>query len=166
MKKEEKLIYIFTSISATIYILESLIPKPFPWLRFGFSNIITLILLYSYSYSFAFKVLLLRVCIGNFFTGSLFTPGFFLSLFGAIASLNSMYISKNIFKRFISPIGVSICGAESHILTQLYFAYLILIKDKSIFILTPYLMLFSLITGFIVGIIAKRVIEELVDILS
>lgn len=165
MKKEEKLVYVFTSISATIYILESLIPKPLPWLKFGFANIVTIILLYNYSYSFALKVLLLRVILGNFFTGSLLTPGFFLSLFGGLASLHTMYFFKKIFNKFISPIGVSICGAESHILTQLYFAYLILIKDKSIFILTPYLMLFSLITGFIVGLIAKRVIEELIDIL-
>ncbi len=156
-------IYTFVAISTAIYILESYIPRPLPWIRIGLSNVIILVVLYFFSIDIAIKVVFYRVFFGSLFTGTLFTPTFFISISGGIMATISMYFAIKIFKKILSPVGVSIIGAETHIITQLIFVYFFIIKDASIFNLTPFLILFSIFSGTIVGIIGNGVINELVD---
>ena len=44
-KKREVYIAAFVLLALYLSLLESLIPKPFPWMKFGFSNIIILVIL-------------------------------------------------------------------------------------------------------------------------
>ena len=160
MSKKEKLLYVFVALSAAIFILEGYIPRPVPWMKLGLSNIITLILVYFFPLSFVLKVVFLRVIIGSVFTATIFTPSFFLSLTGGINSAVAMFMGRKVFGKYLSPFGISIIGAETHIFTQLFVVILFIIKDRIILNLSPYLMIFALITGGIIGIIAMRVIEE------
>ena len=160
MSNREKLLYIFVALSSSIFILESFIPRPLPWIKLGLSNVITVLLIYFFPLNFVLKVVVYRVVIGSIFSASLFTPSFFLSFSGGISSAVAMFLAKKFFDKFFSSIGISIIGAETHIFTQLLVVYKFIIKDADIFKLTPYLIIFSLITGLIIGIISLKVIED------
>ena len=160
MNNSEKLLYIFVALSAAIFILEGYIPRPIPWMKLGLSNILTLLLVYYFPLNFILKVVFLRVIIGSIFTATIFTPSFFLSLTGGINSAVAMFIGKKVLGKFLSPFGISIIGAETHILTQLSVVVFFIIKDKIIFHFAPYLIIFALITGGIIGVIGIKVIED------
>lgn len=64
-------------IGLLLFIFEAYLPRPVPWLKFGLANIATLIALYWLGWRAALIVSLFRIVIGSFFTGTLFTPGFF-----------------------------------------------------------------------------------------
>ncbi len=161
MSDKEKLIYVFVALSSAIYVLESYFPRPLPWIKIGFANIIILIAVYLFSLRTVLLIIFLRVLVGSLITGTLFTPTFFLSLFSGITSGIVMYFFKIIPEKLISPLGISIIGAEIHIFSQLLLVYIFIIRDKIIFQLTPFLILFSLFTGIITGYISKKVIFKL-----
>ena len=163
MSKDEKILYIFVALSAAIFVLEGYIPRPLPWVKLGLANVISVLLIYYFPLSFVLKVVFYRVIIGSIFAATIFTPSFFLSMGGGISSALMMYIFKKFFGKYLSPLGISIIGAETHILTQLIIVYLFIIKDKDIFNILPVLIIFALVTGSIIGIISLKVIEEFKD---
>src|SRR3712207_9578325 len=81
-RKRKRELYIATFVLLALYLslLESLIPKPFPWMKFGFSNIIILVILEKWDKKMAFEVLLLRIFIQALMLGTMFSPGFLVSL--------------------------------------------------------------------------------------
>ncbi len=157
----ENYLALFVTLSALLYLIEGAIPKPFPWMKLGLANIITIIALYFFDLKFLLKLIMLRVFTGALITATLFTPTFFLSLSGGMMAVLAMYVVFKICRKFLSPVGISIVGAEVHIFTQLIFVYLFLIKDKTIFSITPLLLLISLFTGTFVGFISNKVILKL-----
>ncbi len=163
MSKQERLLYIFVAISSVIFILEGYIPRPLPWIKLGLSNVITLLLVYYFPFTFVIKVVLFRVLIGSIFAGTFLTPSFFLSLGGGISSAIIMSIFKKFCGKIFSPLGISILGAEAHIFTQLFIVYFFIIKDKDIFNISSFLMIFALGTGGIIGCIGGKVIKNFED---
>jgi heptaprenyl diphosphate synthase len=47
--------------------------------------------------------------------------------------------------------GVSILGAVTHNLTQLFVAYFFLIRHRGVFLVLPFLIVGGVVTGYIVG---------------
>src|SRR3712207_6892215 len=88
-RKRKRELYIATFVLLALYLslLESLIPKPFPWMKFGFSNIIILVILEKWDKKMAFEVLLLRIFIQALMLGTMFSPGFLVSLCSGFLSL-------------------------------------------------------------------------------
>lgn len=147
------------SLSVVISIIESYIPifnNIIPGLRLGLSNVIILYVLYKYSFKESLYVSIVRVLLVGLLRIGLFSITFFFSLSGAILSIISMYIVKKIKK--LSIIGVSIIGAITHSIGQIIIAILIL-KNNNIVYYLPYLLIFSIPTGIITGIIAKKVLD-------
>ncbi len=161
MENESDILAIFVTIAALLYLVEGAIPKPFPWLKLGLSNIITIIALFYFDFKFVLKLVFFRVFTGSLITGTLFTPTFFLSISGGLSAAISMFIVYKICKDFITSIGISIVGAEAHILAQIMVVYFFIIKDKTIFTILPILLSISLFTGFFIGCIAEKVILKL-----
>ena len=161
MKNREEYLPLFVTISALLYLLEGAIPKPFPWFKLGLSNVITIIAIYYFDFKFIIKLVFFRVITGALITATLFTPTFFLSLSGGIFSAIGMFLFYNFFRNNISTIGISLIGAEIHIITQLFIVYLFIIKDKSIFSLLPVLMSISFFTGIVIGYISYKVVNKL-----
>ncbi len=149
----------FTALAISIYALETLIPKPFPFVKIGLANIIILILLASNSAKVAFLVTISKTIMGGFLVGTIFTPTTIISLASGIIALFTMFI---VFKTKInfSFIGVSILGAITHNFTQILVVRILLIKENSIFYLTPILIILGIITGVITGYLAILFYEK------
>ena len=149
----------FTALAISIYILEMLIPKPFPFVKVGFANIIILILLASNGAKIAFLVTIGKTIMGGFLTGTIFTPTTIISLTSGIIAL---FVMSIVFKTKISFsfIGVSILGAIAHNFTQILVVRILLIKENSIFYLTPILIILGIITGIITGYLAILFYEK------
>lgn len=150
-------IAILTSICVVISILESLftfIGDIVPGLKLGLANIVIIFTLYEYDFKTAFLVSIIRVLIVALLrTG--FGINFFFSLSGAVFSIIFMYIFK---KTRLSIIGVSIIGSVFHSIGQVLVGMLLLDNYNVIYYL-PYLLLFSIPTGIVIGIISKKMID-------
>lgn len=155
MKKEIR-ISALLGLSIVLSILESLIPIfNIPGVKLGLANIVVLTVLYVYSFKDALLVSLIRVLfIGVLRTG--FGITFLFSIVGAILSIIMMYLAK---KTKLSIIGVSIIGSITHSLGQILVAVLLL--NANLIYYLPYIIVFSIITGTIIGIISKENINFL-----
>lgn len=155
----------FTAFAIMIYILESFIPKPMPFLKLGLANIVVLLLLGSgYPWS-ALIVTVSKTLLGGLLSGTFLSPGTLLSLGGSLTAFLVMSVAIQEFFGF-SLIGVSICGAVAHNLGQLIVARMIVIKQDSIFCLTPFMILVGIATGIMIGlmtIVFRKAIEKKVS---
>ena len=159
MKKFTRLTMLL-ALSVVLNIIESFIPLfngNVPGLKLGLANIIILIVLYMFSFKDALYVSLLRILLVGILRTGLFSMTFFFSLGGAILSLCSMFIAK---KTKFSIIGVSIVGSIFHSIGQILVAILI-IKNIYIIYYVPWLLLFSIPTGILVGITSKTILNNL-----
>lgn len=147
-------------ISVILNIIETLIPVfngTIPGLKLGLANVITLIVLYLYSFKDALSLSLLRVLLIGILRTGIFSISFFFSLGGAILSVTTMALFK---KTKLSIIGVSIVGSISHSVGQVLIAVLLL-KNIYIVYYIPWLLLFSVPTGILTGIISKHSVDYL-----
>lgn len=161
MKKFTRLTMLL-ALSVVLNIIESFIPLfngNIPGLKLGLANIIVLIVLYMFSFKDALYVSLLRIILVGILRTGLFSMTFFFSLGGAILSLCSMFIAK---KTKLSIIGVSIVGSIFHSIGQILVAILI-IKNMYIIYYVPWLLLFSIPTGILVGFTSKTILNNLED---
>ena len=147
-----------TAMSVVIGILESLITPVgdiLPGLKLGLANVIIVFALYKYNFSKALMISIIRVFIVALLRSG-FGFNFFFSLGGALLSIIVMALAK---KTHLSLIGVSILGSISHSIGQVLIGMLIL-KNSNIIYYLPYLTLFSIPTGIIIGVIAKKLINS------
>ncbi len=161
MKKFTRLTMLL-ALSVVLNIIESFIPLfngNIPGLKLGLANIIVLIVLYMFSFKDALYVSLLRILLVGILRTGLFSMTFFFSLGGALFSLCSMFIAK---KTKLSIIGVSIVGSIFHSIGQILVAILI-IKNTYIIYYVPWLLLFSIPTGILVGFTSKTILNNLED---
>lgn len=148
------------SLSVVLNIIESFIPifnGSIPGLKLGLANIIVLIVLYLYSFKEAIYISILRVFLVGILRTGLFSMTFFFSLGGAILSVLIMGVVK---KTKLSIIGVSILGSVSHSVGQILIASL-LIRNIYIIYYIPWLLLFSIPTGILTGVISKYSVNYL-----
>ncbi|MFB0527187.1 MAG: Gx transporter family protein [bacterium] len=171
-KKKIAYISVLIALASTLQIVESLFPHPLPWLRLGLANMITLTSLVVFGYAVAVQVAVLRTILSSFLLGTFFTPGFFLSFSGALMSalvMGGVYGLGRIGKGNpssqypfgFSIMGLSILGAVSHNLTQLFVAYIFLIRHKGVFLILPFLIVAAVVTGFITGYGANYLSREM-----
>lgn len=151
------------ALSIVLSIFESFIPiinGSIPGLKIGLANIVILFMLYRYNLKDTIYLSILRVILmGLIRTG--FGINFIFSIVGAIFSV----IAMSIFKKLnFSIIGVSIIGSIFHILGQIISAIILLNTFNLIYYL-PYLIIFSIITGFIIGTICKEILERTKEII-
>lgn len=152
-----------TAMSVVIGILESLITPVgdiLPGLKLGLANVIIIFALYKYNFSKALMISIIRVFIVALLRSG-FGFNFFFSLGGAMLSIIVMDLAK---KTHLSLIGVSILGSISHSIGQVLIGMLIL-KNSNIIYYLPYLTLFSIPTGIIIGVIAKKLINNTKNII-
>ena len=168
MDKKIYKIALLVSLACVLQISESLIPHPIPGLRLGLANMLTLTALVVMGFRYALEVAVLRTVLSSFIMGTFMSPTFILSLSGAVISaliMGFFYWLSGLHPRCrLSIIGISIIGAFSHNIVQLYLAYLLLIKHGGIFIFLPWLSIGAVATGWVVGIVAGGVCRKLEEI--
>ena len=149
---------ILTASAIVISIIESFIPSiGIPGVKLGLANIVILITLYELGWWEAAVVNLLRVLVTALVRGSFLSMGFLMSLTGALFSLGIMILLKLLIKKF-SIIGVSVVGAVFHVFGQIFIA-MIYLGGPAIIYYLPFIGLSAIITGILVGIVAKLVID-------
>lgn len=93
---------------------------------------------------------------GGLLGGTFLSPGFFLSLSGAIASLCCLRLATAI--PGLSSIGYGVLAALAHMAGQFALAYWVLIPHPGLLRLLPVLMTAALVFGFSGGIIARAMV--------
>ena len=156
---------VFVAWACVFQMIESLFPNPFPGLRLGLANMVTLVVLFQMGWGSALEVAILRVLISSLMFGTFLSPTFILSLSASLTSTLMMGLLFHLSLRQdilrFGLIGISMAGALTHILTQLLLVYLLLVKHPGVFWLTPWLMLAALATGIITGLLARQICKDL-----
>lgn len=152
------LIAMLTAFAIVIAFFESLIPSiGIPGVKLGLANIIILITLYEIGVVEAIFINIVRVLIVALARGTFLSMGFFMSLSGAFLSLGIMIIFCLLIKKF-SVIGVSVIGSIFHVFGQILIA-MIYLNSAYIFYYLPIIAISAIITGVLVGVVARIVIR-------
>lgn len=163
MFSTRRLVYLslLLAMATALHVLEGLfpIPLPFPGVKLGLANIVTLLILYLYDLRAGLTVAIARVILGSLLGGTFLAPGFLLALTGAVVStlLMALLVKKT---ACFSPLGISLAGAVGHNLGQLVMAALLL-QNRAIFFYLPVLLLAAIPTGLVTGFILQRLLERL-----
>ncbi len=152
----------FLSIAVALGLIlsyvEALIPifAGVPGMKCGLSNILVVYLLYAFGPVEAATVNALRILLVSF----LFTNPFSLaySLAGAIFSLLGMLLLKK--TGIFSIYGVSMAGGMLHNLGQIMVAAF-LVENYHVYYYLPVLLVSGCITGWVVGLLAGRVLKTI-----
>jgi len=148
------------AVALGLTVLENAIPSPLPGVKPGLANIVTLIVLARYGWRVAAWVSLLRVLAGSLLFGNFLTPGFFLSLSGAVLSLIMLAFARHLPSRWFGPITHSVLAAFAHIAGQMAVVYLWLIPHSGIAYLIPIFATAALVFGTVNGLIAASFMDE------
>lgn len=154
MKSSEKTAYygIFAGLAIIMGWVEMMIPVPIPvpGVKLGLANVIVVMAMYYFGNKTALGISIIRIIIsGLLFSGF---SGFLYSMAGAILSFTVMVIAKNILK--FNIYSVSILGGICHNIGQIVVASLVVKTNLSIYM--PILIISGIITGALIGIIAKN----------
>jgi heptaprenyl diphosphate synthase len=126
---------------------------PVPGVKLGLANVVTLLIMYIYGDKDAFLILVLRILLVGLLRGNIFSVTFYLSLSGGMTAYIMMFIFHNV--KVFSMIGVSIMGAFGHSVGQIAMAIFLIERSELIFYF-PYVLVLSVITGVITGILGLR----------
>ncbi|MFH0957146.1 MAG: Gx transporter family protein [Pseudomonadota bacterium] len=149
------------ALATAIHSLESLVPFSIGWFRFGFANIIGLATLYVFGFRDAFLITAGRILLGGLISGQFGSPGFLLAASGGLSSIMTMGYIRKLTGEFFSEPGISVIGAVTHNLAQLLVVYVLLVKNDSILLLAPAMILAAIGSGLVNGIAAKFLINRM-----
>ena len=134
IKKEyREEIYLIALVLLGLYLslIENIIPKPFPWMKIGLSNISVLIALEKFNSKMALQTILLRVFIQALMLGTLFTPNFIISFSaGLVSTLFMIFLYR--FRKYLSLLSISCISAFMHNLLQLTVVYFLMFRNISL----------------------------------
>ena len=155
-------IYLIALVLLGLYLslVENIIPKPFPWMKIGLSNIAILIALEKFNSKMAIQAILLRVFIQALMLGTLLTPNFIISFSaGLISTLFMIFLYK--FRKYLSLVSISCISAFTHNVLQLIVVYFLMFRNislnsKSIIVFIVVFLFLGVVMGLITGIIATR----------
>lgn len=154
---------VMISLALVFSYLESFIPVnaiiPIPGVKLGLANIVVLFALYTMKFKDALIIAIIRIIIAGLLFGNPMTIAY--SLAGGLLSLAVMSLLK---KTNLSMIGVSMVGGICHNIGQLAVA-IILTETVRIAYYVPVLLISGLITGLLMGYVAKLVIAR-VDVIN
>ena len=129
-------------------------------MKIGLSNIAVLIALEKFDSKMAIEVVLLRIFIQALMLGTLFTPGFIISLSaGGVTTLFMVVLYR--FRKYLSLLAISSLSAFLHNLIQLIVVYFLLFRNitiysKSIMMFVWGFLIIGVVAGIITGIIGER----------
>lgn len=152
---------LLTAFGLLLFLFESYIPRPMPWVKPGLGNLATLMGLYLFGAPAAMTITLLRVTLGSLLIGSFTNPTFLLSLFGGVAATLAMAITLKVSGKIFSVVGISLIGSVTHNLAQIIGGYLLVVKNPQIFYLLPLMLFPALVTGLLVGLLGLLVLNQL-----
>jgi heptaprenyl diphosphate synthase len=152
------LLGILVALAVALNLVERSIPSPVPWVRLGLANLLALVAILSCGAAAGFAVTLLRVLVAGLFFGGFLGPGFLLSLGGGLASTAVMALLAPGAWRVYSPLGISVAGAFTHAAAQVLVLRLVLVRTWEVLYLLPWVLVPSLLTGLLTGLLANYIL--------
>ena len=154
-------IALYAAAGTLIFLLERLLPNPFPWIRLGLANVVTLMALIAEGFPAATAVVVLRLLLGGFFGGTLLGPQFLLAASGGLASLGVMGLGLRFGGRWWSPLGLSVLGACAHGAAQLAVVAAVFAGGAGILDFLPLFLGVAIVTGACTGWLADLLLARL-----
>jgi heptaprenyl diphosphate synthase len=146
------------ALAIGLTLAEAALPSPLPGIKPGLANIVVLLVLLQYGWRAAAWVSGLRVLAGGLLLGSLFAPGFWLSVAGAGVSLSILALAQYLPSRHFGPVSLSVLAAFGHIGGQLALAGAWLLPGAAIIKLLPVFAAAALVFGTVNGVIVARLL--------
>ncbi len=149
---------LLAAVALAIFVLEAQIPLPIPvpGLKLGLSNIVTLFALFALGRKEAAGILLVRILLGNIFTGQI--TALLYSLAGGLLSFLAMALLKRILKE--SQLwAAGVVGGIFHNLGQMAVAVAVT-ETPSLLYYLPLLLLCGILTGTFTGLCAQLLVKH------
>jgi heptaprenyl diphosphate synthase len=102
--------------------------------------------------------------VGSLLIGTFLSPGFLLSLGGAICSILILKPATYIPGRGFGPIGYSVLASIAHICGQFIIAYTLFIPHIALLQLLPILITAAILFGILNGLISTRLLRACKEI--
>ncbi|MCM1387594.1 MAG: Gx transporter family protein [Bacillus sp. (in: Bacteria)] len=155
MEKKVVLPGFLLALSMILSYIESVLPFAIgiPGVKLGLPNLVVVLLLYTYGAKEAFIVNVLRILLSGFLFGNLYS--ILYALAGAVCSFVLMLLLRK--AGYFSVAGVSIGGGVFHNIGQILVAIIVVETYAPAFYL-PFLLIAGAVTGFVIGIIAMRLL--------
>ncbi|MCR5078851.1 MAG: Gx transporter family protein [Bacilli bacterium] len=153
------LLGLFLALAIALGMFESMIPDFLvPGFKLGLANIAIVLLLFGAGWKEALLVDVLRVVLVSLLRGNFMTMGGWMSFAGMALSFLGMLLIHLLWKK-ASVIFVSIIGALLHDVGQIFVAF-IYMENGAIFYYLPFMVLVSLATGALAGIVAYTLLKR------
>lgn len=149
------------ALALGLTLAEAAIPSPIPGVKPGLANIVVLLVLLQAGWRAAAWVSGLRVLAGGLLLGTLFAPGFWLSVAGACASLAVLAVARHLPARHFGPLSLSVLAAFAHIAGQLALAAVWLLPGVAVLKLLPVFAAAALVFGAVNGVIVARLLPRM-----
>lgn len=156
--REVTTVALLTAVGVALFVIESFIPTPLPFLKIGLANISSLVAMMVLGVPQMLVVVIMRVVVGSMLVGSLFTPGFVLAISGGITSAATMALTKRCGKQLFGPVGISLVGSLTHVVTQFLLVLWLYVQNSAVFFLLPLLLASGFVGGIVVGWITSRLL--------
>ena len=151
---------LLTAMALALAAAESLLPLfiPFPGVKLGLPNIVALAAFALVPRKQVFLIVAMRLALAGLVLGTFLTPAFWISCGGGLLSFLAMAALSG--SGAVSVVGVSLAGAAAHNAGQLLVVALLLGSGGMAYYL-PWLLLWSVPTGFFTGFSAQVAISAL-----
>lgn len=154
--KKIALFGMMVALAFTFSYFESLIPFNIgiPGVKLGLANLVVVTALYIMTPSQALAIAVIRIFLAGLTFGNVYSLAY--SLCGGILSYLVMLLVK---KTRLSIVGVSMLGGVCHNIGQIIVAAIVMETVRIAYYL-PVLLVAGLITGFLMGVASKLVIDR------
>jgi len=163
--RDDRLVAAFAALAITVHIAESALPSPFPGVKPGLANVVTLLVMCRFGWRMAAWVSLLRVLLGSVLIGTFLSPAFFLSAAGALASIGVLggihWANRHLGGWAVGPLGLGIAAALAHMSGQFWVAFALFVPHAGLLPVYPLLMTLAAGLGVVSGLLTRGVLARL-----
>ncbi|MCR5762180.1 MAG: Gx transporter family protein [Treponema sp.] len=151
----------FSALCLFLSAVEYAIPKPMPFMRVGLANLPVLMAVKKMPARWVLVLVMLKILLQAFISGTLFSYVFLFSLAGSMASGIIIILLNCIFNKtdMISFIGLSVAGSLANNAAQIVCAKFIMFGDNVRYV-APLLLISGFVTGLLLGIFANIFEQE------
>lgn len=155
--KKYSYLAVLSALAIVINLIENWFIPPLAFgIRFGLANIISLITLKMFGVKEMGLIVLLRLTLGNLLKGTIFGTPFWISSAGLLLS---SFIILILHKLNSSILFTSMMSSVFHTFGQLI-AVTLIYNQVNVILLMPILVLSSLATGVLTGVLTKEVLKR------
>lgn len=149
---------ILVALSLITFILENLLPPIFlPGAKIGLSNIFTLLTLFMFGPIDAIILIVVRTTLGSLIVGNLISLVYSLSA-GVISLFIAIILVRFVYPK-ISIVSISVTSAIIHNIVQTL-VFCLMVENTYMISYLPYLALFGIASGLIVGALVYLLIHK------